>query len=270
MSRLARAAALALLVATPAIAAPVVVVGPGNSASKRYTGMSNSYRWLDGKERDLNGLRLSKLYLTVTRGVVRIANGQSDVVIKDSTFILAKPQTGDSLPVAVEVVDGHDVLIERVTARNWRMEPVKGAYLNGDCFSGERLSYNVTLRQTYAIGCSDGGYDFKTTGLVLDRVTAEDVGFCLRIWGSAKATTVACKAWREGAVQVKPGASITIDTLKIFPAAGKPVTLFGVGKGATLIVKKCEGKLPAGSTVLFYQEGASAANTTVKLGATCL
>ncbi|MBI1687002.1 hypothetical protein [Caulobacter hibisci] len=227
-----------------------------------------SYRWLDGARGDITGLRLKGFDITVERGGVRIDRNASNVVIRDGAFRLRQPTRGSNLPVAVEVISGSDILIENVSAHDFRMESVAGKYTNGDCFSGERKSSNVTLRNAQAIGCSDGGFDFKTDGLLLDDVSAEDVNFCYRIWGQARATTLSCRNWRKGAVQVQPGGSLSVDLIQLSAKQGTLPTVFGVGRGATLIVGRCEG-LPQAGKLLFYQQGAGPENTTVRLGPGC-
>lgn len=211
--------------------------------------------------------------MTVGRGAVRIDNGQSDIVVRDSVFRLKTPTSGDSLPVGIEIQDGHDILIQNIRTEDFLMQPVKGVYPNGDCFSDERKASRVRFVQTYALRCTNGGYDLKGVDDVLDRATAEKVNYCARIWGRTKATTFACKQWAYygdgGAVQVQAGGYAEFNLIKVYPTPGKAVTAFGVGKGATLIVTRCEGKLPAGSRWLYYQPGANPSNTTVKLGPGC-
>jgi hypothetical protein len=225
-------------------------------------------RWLDGAERDLSGLRLSHFDLWVKRSGVRIDHGASGIVIKDGVFRLVTPTTSPNLPAAIEIINGFDVLIEDVEARDFRMIPVEGRYNNGDCFSGERQSGNITLRRTKAISCSDGGYDFKTDGLVLDDVSAEDVNFCLRIWGRASASTIVCKDWNKGAIQLMPGASLAIDTLVLKPAQNRSQTVFIVAKGASLSVGRCQGA-PLRTSLVTYRDGGDASNTVVRLGPGC-
>lgn len=255
-----------------AMAAPTLAATPRrNLKVENYSDGGSggaSYRWLDGARADISGLRLNKFDIVVGRGGVRIDKGASDVVIRDGTFRLRKPTGGRDLPVAIEVINGSNILVENVTARDFRMAAVSGKYTNGDCFSGERKSRNVTLRNTHAIGCSDGGFDFKTDGLVLDDVSAEDVNFCFRIWGRATATTLSCRSWHKGAIQVQPGGSMTVDLMKLDAKPSSEATVFGVGRGSTLVVRRCSG-LPAGGKLLYYQAGANPSNTTVRLGPGC-
>jgi hypothetical protein len=253
-------ALLALLLALPAAAAPITVAGQPGAP---FTTPSNSYRWLDSQQRDLTGLRLSACNIQVERNAVRIDKGQSDIVIRDCVFRLKAPTTGSNLPVAIEVINGSNVLLENVIARDFRMKPINGIYPNGDCFSGEKLAHDITLREILANNCSDGGFDFKSTDLRFENATADTVGLAFRIWGQATASTITCANWSKGCIQGNTGGSFVVDRLILKPAPGD-VTNFGVSKGYTLDIKACEGALAAG-TVLYFQEGASKSNTNVTL-----
>lgn len=258
-------AALAVSIATESLAQLAV----GGTPAAPLRKVSNSYRWLDSSTRDLTGLRLSNFDIAIDRNAIRITGGQRDVVIRDGVIRLTRPTTGTNLPVAIEVVDGSDVTIENVQAYGFRMQPVKGRYENGDCFSGERKSSNVTLRNTLASDCSDGGYDFKTVGLRLENTVAEDVGKGYRIWGQATATTITCRRWRDGCIQTNPGtaeqpSSITVEKLVLDPDPAHPAATIGVHKGSTVIVRSCEGRLASGK-VIYWQRGADWRNTRVML-----
>lgn len=217
------------------------------------------YRWIDGKQRDLNGMRIEGVCLVVTRNAIRVIADQEDIVIKDSAFLLQAPTNAPDLPVAIETVGGSNILIENVVARNYLMHTPEGEYPNGDCFTGERASSNVTLRDTVAEYCTNGGYDFKTANLIFDNASARYVNFCARIWGSASATRFTCGNWSHfangGAFQINSGAYMVIEELVISAMPEGPTTVFGLNSGSTLIVKKCTDLYLAddGQNKLVYQ-----------------
>jgi hypothetical protein len=237
----------ALILATGSVSALAqgIVVGPNTKAS-------NTYRWLDGKQRNLGGLRYDGRDLTVVRNVIRFWDEKdSNTVVRNSTFRLKEPTKnyGD-LPVALEYVGGHDHLIENVTAEGFYSVPREGQYENGDCFAGERGASRITFRNVTARGCSDGGFDFKSRDVHFENVVAERAGKAFRIWGTATASRITCRDWKDGCVQMNPGTAespsrFVVDKLALEPGAQTRGALASVTPGTTLTIKSCSGTLPS-------------------------
>lgn len=251
------------------------------TATTPFTKWSDTYKLLDGKQWDLNGAVIENFVADgISRSGILVERGQSNIIVRNGVLThSATPNTGSALPVGLAVNDGHDVLFENLVVRGFKMAPVPKHYLNGDCSSGEVKSYNVTFRNTLVSDCSDGGYDFKTKNLRFEEATAEAVDICFRIWGQATASNIYCKDWAKwsagAAVQnvYSAGGGIIIDNLDLEATPGKVQKVFNMhNPGAYIEVKHCTGNWPADdgkNKLITYEDKASAANTTLKLDASC-
>ena len=119
-----------------------------------------------------------------SKAAIAIDYDSSNVVIKD-VVLDSKGQIGDSFAMGIHL-DGttHDVLIERVSALNSMSTGKSSSYWNGDGFASEGSTYNVTFKDTYAAGNTDGGYDLKTDHLTLINTISEGNGRNYRFWGT--------------------------------------------------------------------------------------
>jgi hypothetical protein len=274
--------------------------GAAKPASTTFVGSETpakaTNKWINCQKGDCTGLKVVNVtnhtnrdgvVVDVCPSTVKGCAGviPSNITITDSDFYLTAPATGTNYPWAVQVVNGHDVVLDGVRGHNFRMAPVNGKYTNGDVFDGERGSYNVTFRNTVADGASDAGYDFKGTNYTFDNAEANDVDICITAWGQGVGVGVfACKNWGPtssgAAIQVvklsgstgTPG-NLHLAELHLEPPVGATVKVFNLQyPGATLVVDKCSGTWPANdgkNKLVTYEQGATATNTTLTLPAVC-
>lgn len=133
-----------------------------------------------------------------SRNAVRLRDDTHNVLI-EGLRADAGGQVGDDLPAGVQIEGtAHDIVIRDTVVANVRS--TAGSYLNGDAFSAERGTYNLSFVDTVARGSSDGGYDLKSENTVLLRAIAEENGRNFRLWGSATLTEVVGRnpVWRGG------------------------------------------------------------------------
>jgi hypothetical protein len=269
---------LILLAAIPSVALadvtphPNMHIGKPKPAAVTQTGSPTGGApsiWLNGKYGDLSGSTIENFVTYTQRSGIRIANGAHDIKVRDGDLYLIAPTTSPNLPVGLEIIDGYNIEVDHVTSHDFMMVKVDGHYNNGDCFSGEKAAHDIVFRDTHAINCSDGGFDFKSYNITFDNTSAENAGHCYRLWGLATLTTASCKDWRDSGLQVMPHATVTVDLFKAEPRAGNRQAVFEVRPTASLTVKACEGVLNPGQKWLVYEAGATPENTTVNLGPTC-
>jgi hypothetical protein len=186
--RLATIAMIVGLIA-PAIAGPARALRPGTV----ITNVENltSYRYIDDSAGNATGLRLDGFKLRYGRAGIRIGGDASDIVIRNGVCTTKGVNKGSDLPVCIDLRGTvHDVLVEGVTASDHRMISVPGKYTNGDGFSTEQGTRNITFRLSTSKANSDGGFDLKGQGHTLDRTVAESNGRNYRFWETGKATAI--------------------------------------------------------------------------------
>jgi hypothetical protein len=179
------------------------------------------------------------------------------------------------------VVNGSHIKFINDAAYDFRMVPIEGRYVNGDCFSTEHVD-DILYQNTIASGCSDGGYDTKATHVRFENASAEKVDICYRIWGQATASSITCRDWAHwqngAAVQVvaSPGGGLVADKLTLSAPTltpGKGVLVFDIRKaGAVLTIGRCEGLHLANdglNRLVGYADGATPENTHITLGPGC-
>jgi len=118
-----------------------------------------------------------------SKSVIRLQYDSHDVLI-ENVFGDSLHEDGDGIAEGV-AIEGtvHDVMIRHATMQN--AVSTSDTYWNGDGFTTERGTYNITFEDTLARGNADGGYDLKSTNTILTRAVAEGNGRNFRIWGSA-------------------------------------------------------------------------------------
>lgn len=141
----------------------------------------------------------------------------------------------------------HDVLMDRVTMRNNYGHGAAGDYWNGDGFTAERDTYNLTFRDTIATGNTDAGYDVKGNNVTMIRAQASDNTKNFRLWGGESVTvtdSVSANPRYFGGIgkvshfHAPSGANVTLDnfrytdssTVKVFDLSngGNQVRLVGM------------------------------------------
>jgi hypothetical protein len=276
-----------------------MTVGTAKPASTTFEGSPTSgmYKWIDCSKGDCTNLTIINTAIYTSRdgvlddicpttyktckGVIPSGLKMTDVDIYQNAC-----STGSNLPEGVSFLNGHDAVLDNVRVHNFCMVAISGHYNNGDCYDGERPFYNITFRNTLADHCADGGYDFKSTNVVFDNATAQYVDICFRAWGQATGTA-SCSNWGPtssgAAIQVTklpdstPGGGTKGDMhFTLFhPSATPGVTQKFANlhyTGASLVIDRCWGLMPANdgkNKLVTYEDGATAANTILKLGPGC-
>ena len=136
------------------------------------------------------GLRVRGARATgLVRGFARIRYDSHDGVIEDVSASGMLTTGSTDLPVGI-AFDGtaHDFRIERCVMRGFRWKRGDRKYWNGDGFSAERGNARLLFRQCAAWDNSDGGFDLKSTGTVLDDCVSGRNARNFRLWSSIRAT----------------------------------------------------------------------------------
>lgn len=179
-----------------------------------------------------------------SEGAVRLRYDSSAVLLADlEGDAQAQEQSGDDFPIGVALDDTvHEVELRRVTMRNHRSERANDEYWNGDGFTAEGGTYDLTYVDTYAAGNSDAGYDLKSTGATLLRAVAEDNGRNFRFWGEGIAVRdcVGRSPHRRGGSTTQAqvhgsGATDTVLTACTFDDADGGTIVFDVDEGEVRI-----------------------------------
>lgn len=133
----------------------------------------------------VRGARASDL----ERSFARIRYDSHDGVIADVRASGMLTTGARDLPVGI-AFDGtaHDFRIERCVMRGFRWKRKAGQYWNGDGFSTERGNARMLFRQCAAWDNSDGGFDLKSTGTLLDDCVSGRNARNFRLWSSIRAT----------------------------------------------------------------------------------
>ena len=119
-----------------------------------------------------------------SKGVIRLQYDTNNVLIQDVNGDSLR-QTGDNFAMGIHLEDTvHDVTMQRVVMDNATDDKGTGVYWNGDGFTAEGKTYNLTFIDTVARGNTDGGYDIKADHVTMLRAVAEDNGKNFRFWGT--------------------------------------------------------------------------------------
>jgi len=131
--------------------------------------------------------------------------------IRDVELFSSIVDTSNGYQAGLKLDNGqHDVLIERAYVHDW-IGTVPANYPNRDCFGDEREDYNITFRYTRAARCTDGAYDLKSTGTLLDHTKADGPGrYAYRLWGGGKGTDVYASGQFHAGIQMKTTTDYTI------------------------------------------------------------
>lgn len=93
------------------------------------------------------------------------------------------------LPVGIALNDtASDFQFERCVMRGFRWQREAGQYWNGDGFSTERGNHDIRFSGCEAWDNSDGGFDLKSTGTVLDDCVSGRNARNYRLWSDITAT----------------------------------------------------------------------------------
>jgi hypothetical protein len=118
----------------------------------------------------------------VERGFSRVRYNSNDGLFEDCRAE-GLPNEGGSIPAGCALDDrASSITYRRCVMENfqqWRA----GEYWNGDGFSDEPDNSNIRYEACEARGSTDGGFDCKSSEVVLDACIAEDNKRNFRIWG---------------------------------------------------------------------------------------
>jgi hypothetical protein len=95
---------------------------------------------------------------------------------------------GKNVCQIIAVETGENIAFENVTLKNAINEKDAGlrdhgaGYIQGDGIVTERQTKNITIRKCHAEGMGDGGFDLKTTNIIMEDCTTKDCKFGARFW----------------------------------------------------------------------------------------
>lgn len=82
----------------------------------------------------------------------------------------------------------HDVVIEDCDFEEIYCRFSASGYFNGDAFVDEADCYNLTWRRCRGAACTDGGFDLKSTNVLVEDCISEGNKLNYRLWGSGVIT----------------------------------------------------------------------------------
>lgn len=222
----------------------------------------NMYRFLedtaegvpDASLRDFVVRRVEASHLE--RGFLRLRYQSSGGLIEDVAAV-CKESGGARYCVGFALDDqASDIIYRRVSARGFRevtREP--GAYWNGDGFSDERGNSAIRYLNCSASDCTDGGFDLKSSGVLLANCIARANKRNFRLWNSGALHD--CEShdplWRGGAGG-KAHFSFHGDVgtyvlqrpkVRATPGNDAPVLLFATNRPAEILIVDADIDAPA-------------------------
>jgi hypothetical protein len=130
----------------------------------------------------------------VERGFLRIRYASRDGVIEECRA-QGTANEGGHIPAGCALDDRASDILYRACVMEGFQQWRGGDYWNGDGFSDEENNQRIQYRDCEARGSTDGGFDCKSRGLVLENCVAEDNKRNFRIW-SGDATMTGCTSRR--------------------------------------------------------------------------
>lgn len=119
-------------------------------------------------------------YVTFTNCHTDATGGDAGFPTRSIPNGFAGDSSGDGNPPLI-----YDLRFIDCTARNNRFQQSSGAYWNGDGFSTERGTYNVTFTRCESYDNHDGGFDNKADNVIYDNCIALRNKKGYRIWSNA-------------------------------------------------------------------------------------
>lgn len=175
-----------------------------------------------------------------SRAFARIQYDSSGLLFED-VLGDSQGQDGDPFAQGVELGDTvHDAVFRRASM-NGSVDTTND-YWNGDGFSAENKTHDITFEDSSAAGNTDAGFDIKSQSATLTRVTATDNKRNYRFWGgiTVSGCTGADPRKRGGSgtqdqVHATMGAKVTM-TGCTFTDSSPDTTVFDVDGTASLVV----------------------------------
>jgi hypothetical protein len=136
------------------------------------------------KTASVNGLNVQDVTVSrYSKDAIRLQYNTQDVTLKNIVGDSQK-QRGDNFIHGVNLRGTvHNVVLDHVTMKNHDGRSGSKDYWNGDGFLAEGGVHNLTFRDTFASGNTDGGYDLKANNVTMIRARAEGNTKNFRFWG---------------------------------------------------------------------------------------
>jgi hypothetical protein len=208
------------------------------------------------KTATISGLNIHDVNVTgYSKGVIRLQFDTHDVKITNVTGNSAG-QNFDFFAIGLHI-DGtaHDIVVDHVTMQN--NQNFEGSFWNGDGFTTEARTYNISFVDTLSKGNMDGGYDLKSNHTTLLRAVAEDNGRNFRFWGTDNVMTDSVGLdphQRNGSINsqvwVHGGAEVTIANSQ-FIDSGLKTKVFNFDDTATINLHDVDVSYAQGAILKF-------------------
>lgn len=198
----------------------------------------------------ISGLHINDVDVTgYAQNAIRIGYDSHDITIQDVHADMAGVDP-NLLYVSGILIQGsaHDILLDDVSMANSNGHGTASQYWNGDGFTTERDTYNITFKNTVATGNTDAGYDLKSSNTVLIDAVAEDNTRSFRFWSDSITgeNLVSINPVNHGGtassshIWLGEGATVTINGFT-YTDSIPPSALFDLTQGgATLFVSETE------------------------------
>src|SRR5262249_29742259 len=155
----------------------------------------------------------------------------------------SKRQNADSWATGVSLEGTvHDVAIRNAAMSNSFDDST--SYWNGDGFSAEAQTHDISFENTFASGNTDGGYDIKSSNVTMVNAAAEGNKRNFRFWGHNVTVidSTSTDPHMQGGtgsqdhINLADGASVTIINSKLTDSDSKTIG-FDLGNNATLTLE---------------------------------
>lgn len=124
--------------------------------------------------------------LGLQRGMTRIRYDSHGGLIEDVTANASDNPADFCVGFALDDT-AHDIIYRRAEAHGFAVRNMPSdKYWNGDGFTDERGNRNIQYLACVATGSSDGGFDLKSTDVLLAGCTARGNKRNYRLWGSGR------------------------------------------------------------------------------------
>lgn len=213
--------------------------------------VSNMYRFIENWSWNHPNVPAPVNYFTlrriVARGLernfLRIRYGSTRGVIEDVVAHGSGKCANYCVGFALDD-QANDIVYRRVEAHGFsETQRAANKYWNGDGFSDERGNRQIRYHSCVATGCSDGGFDVKSAGVLLEDCRASANKRNFRLWNTG--TLKSCRSENP----VKNGGTGELAHFSFFG-----------GSGANYVIERPVVRAPVGNTapVLFFQTTAPA------------
>lgn len=173
----------------------------GCRADRLYRFFENTVSINNGHDASLTNFAIRRVEgRDLRRGMTRIRYASAHGLLEDVTAYGSDDCANYCVGFALDG-QAHDITYRRVQAHGF-IEAHRGAnkYWNGDGFSDERGNSDIRYQDCLATDCSDGGFDVKSTNVLLERCVARTNKRNFRLWSSGRLVDCASHEpkWRGG------------------------------------------------------------------------